>query len=63
MSSENEKNHRLGRYLITHWGGEQVRAFVPRVACQLLADEKAVREMARTFNVHEATIYRLAAAS
>jgi DNA invertase Pin-like site-specific DNA recombinase len=34
-----------------------------RLACQLLADGKAVREIARTFNVHEATIYRLAAAS
>jgi DNA invertase Pin-like site-specific DNA recombinase len=34
-----------------------------RLACQLLADGKAVREVARTFNVHEATIYRLAVAS
>jgi DNA invertase Pin-like site-specific DNA recombinase len=32
-----------------------------RLVCQLLADGKAVREIARTFNVHEATIYRLAA--
>ena len=30
-----------------------------QVACQLLAEGKAVREIARTFNVHEATIYRL----
>src|ERR1041385_8011722 len=28
----------------------------------LLSDGKAVRDIARTFNVHEATIYRLAAA-
>jgi DNA invertase Pin-like site-specific DNA recombinase len=34
-----------------------------RLACQLLADGKAVRDIARTFNVHEATIYRLTAAS
>jgi len=34
-----------------------------RLACQLLAEGKAVKEIARTFNVHEATIYRLAAAS
>jgi DNA invertase Pin-like site-specific DNA recombinase len=34
-----------------------------QLACQLLEDGKAVREIARTFNVHEATIYRLAAAS
>lgn len=34
-----------------------------RLACQLLAEGKAVREIARTFNVHEATIYRLAATS
>jgi DNA invertase Pin-like site-specific DNA recombinase len=34
-----------------------------RLACQLIADGKAVRELARTFNVHEATIYRLAANS
>jgi DNA invertase Pin-like site-specific DNA recombinase len=34
-----------------------------RIACQLLADGKAVREIARTFNVHEATIYRLASVS
>jgi hypothetical protein len=33
-----------------------------KVASQLLAEE-AVRDIARTFNVHEATIYRLAAAS
>ena len=32
-----------------------------RLASQLIADGKAVREIARTFNVHEATIYRLAA--
>ena len=30
-----------------------------RVASQLLAEGKAVRDIARTFNVHEATIYRL----
>jgi len=30
-----------------------------RVASQLLAEGKAVRDVARTFNVHEATIYRL----
>jgi Fic family protein len=24
-----ENNRRLGRYVITHWGEEQVRAFVP----------------------------------
>src|ERR1039458_4660374 len=34
-----------------------------QVATQLLAEGKAVRDIARTFNVHEATIYRLAAAS
>jgi DNA invertase Pin-like site-specific DNA recombinase len=33
-----------------------------QLASQLLAEGKAVREVARTFNVHEATIYRLAAA-
>jgi hypothetical protein len=33
-----------------------------RVASQLLEEGKAVRDIARTFNVHEATIYRLAAA-
>ena len=33
-----------------------------KVASQLLAEGKAVRDIARTFNVHEATIYRLAAA-
>jgi DNA invertase Pin-like site-specific DNA recombinase len=32
-----------------------------QLVCQLLAEGKAVREIARTFNVHEATIYRLAA--
>jgi hypothetical protein len=32
-----------------------------QLVCQLLAEGKAVREFARTFNVHEATIYRLAA--
>ena len=32
-----------------------------KVAAQLLSEGKAVREIARTFNVHEATIYRLAA--
>jgi len=30
-----------------------------QVASQLLAEGKAIREIARTFNVHEATIYRL----
>jgi len=34
-----------------------------RLACELVAEGKAVREIARTFNVHEATIYRLAATS
>ena len=34
-----------------------------QVASQLLSEGKAVRDIARTFNVHEATIYRLAAAS
>jgi DNA invertase Pin-like site-specific DNA recombinase len=34
-----------------------------QVAVQLLAEGKAVRDVARTFNVHEATIYRLAAVS
>jgi len=33
------------------------------VAAQLLAAGKPVRDIARTFNVHEATIYRLVAAS
>ena len=33
-----------------------------QVAAQLLAEGKPVRDIARTFNVHEATIYRLAAA-
>ena len=32
-----------------------------QVAAQLLSEGKAVRDIARTFNVHEATIYRLAA--
>jgi hypothetical protein len=32
------------------------------VAAQLLSEGKAVRDIARTFCVHEATIYRLAAA-
>jgi DNA invertase Pin-like site-specific DNA recombinase len=31
-----------------------------RVASDLLEQGKAVRDIARTFNVHEATIYRLA---
>ena len=31
-----------------------------RLVWQLLANGTAVREIARTFNVHEATIYRLA---
>jgi DNA invertase Pin-like site-specific DNA recombinase len=30
-----------------------------QVASQLIAEGKAVRDIARTFNVHEATIYRL----
>ena len=34
-----------------------------QVAAQLRAEGKPVRDIARTFNVHEATIYRLAAAS
>lgn len=34
-----------------------------QVAAQLLAEGKPVRDIARTFNVHEATTYRLAAAS
>lgn len=33
-----------------------------QVACQLLADGEPIREVAKTFHVHEATIYRLAAA-
>jgi DNA invertase Pin-like site-specific DNA recombinase len=33
-----------------------------KVATQLLSEGKAVRDIARTFDVHEATIYRLAAA-
>jgi DNA invertase Pin-like site-specific DNA recombinase len=33
-----------------------------QVASRLVAEGKAVRDVARTFNVHEATIYRLAAA-
>jgi DNA invertase Pin-like site-specific DNA recombinase len=33
-----------------------------KIATQLLSEGKAVRDIARTFNVHEATIYRLAAA-
>ncbi len=32
-----------------------------RLASELLDHGKAVRDIARTFNVHEATIYRLAA--
>src|SRR5207248_2226951 len=32
-----------------------------QLALPLLAEDKAVRDIARTFNVHEATIYRLAA--
>ena len=31
-----------------------------KVASQLLSEGRAVRDIARTFNVHEATIYRLA---
>jgi DNA invertase Pin-like site-specific DNA recombinase len=31
-------------------------------ACQLLANGEAIRDVAKKFNVHEATIYRLAAA-
>ena len=34
-----------------------------KVAAQLLTEGKAVRDIARTFNVHEATIYRLAKAA
>lgn len=34
-----------------------------QVAAKLLSEGKPVRDIARTFNVHEATIYRLAAAS
>jgi DNA invertase Pin-like site-specific DNA recombinase len=34
-----------------------------QVAHRLLSEGRAVRDIARTFNVHEATIYRLAAAS
>jgi DNA invertase Pin-like site-specific DNA recombinase len=34
-----------------------------QVVAQLLVEGKAVRDIARTFNVHEATIYRLAATS
>lgn len=34
-----------------------------QVAAQLLAEGKAVRDIATTFNVHEATIYGLAAPS
>jgi len=34
-----------------------------QLAQKLLAEGKAVRDIARTFSVHEATIYRLAAAS
>ena len=33
-----------------------------QVAVQLIAEGKPVRDIARTFNVHEATIYLLAAA-
>jgi len=33
-----------------------------QVATKLLSEGKAVRDIARTFNVHEATIYRLGAA-
>jgi DNA invertase Pin-like site-specific DNA recombinase len=32
-----------------------------QVASQLLSEGRAVRDIARTFKVHEATIYRLAA--
>jgi hypothetical protein len=39
------------------------RADLAQVATRLLNEGKAVRDIARTFNVHEATIYRLAAAS
>jgi DNA invertase Pin-like site-specific DNA recombinase len=31
-----------------------------QVASQLIAQGKPIRDIARTFNVHEATIYRLA---
>jgi DNA invertase Pin-like site-specific DNA recombinase len=34
-----------------------------QLASQLLEGGKAVRDIARTFNVHESTIYRLVAAS
>ena len=33
-----------------------------QLACQLLEQGKAVKDIARTFDVHEATIYRLASA-
>jgi DNA invertase Pin-like site-specific DNA recombinase len=33
-----------------------------QLASELIEQGKAVREIARTFNVHEATIYRLASA-
>ena len=33
-----------------------------QVVCQLLKDGEPIRDVAKTFHVHEATIYRLAAA-
>jgi transposase len=34
-----------------------------QIASRLVSEGKAVREIAKTLNVHEATIYRLAAAA
>ena len=45
------------------FGRRKLNTDQAQVAVQLLAEGKAVRDVARTFNVHEATIYRLAAAS
>jgi DNA invertase Pin-like site-specific DNA recombinase len=45
------------------WQAAKLNTDQVQVASQLLAEDKPVRDIARTFNVHEATIYRLAAAS
>ena len=50
-----ERGMRFGR-------PRKLNADQAQVATKLLEEGKAVRDIARTFNVHEATIYRLAAA-
>lgn len=54
LAAAKQRGVRLGRP--RKLNPDQVQA-----ASQLLSDGKAVRDVARTFKVHEATIYRLAA--